>query len=69
MINKSLYNNCLYVGTIITLWLDSEGVDGSFLVPTIYGTNIEGVVCPQDQSRAPVTLIGSLFIRLLCFEG
>ena len=31
-----------------------------FLVPTVDGTDIEGVVYPQDQSRAAVILAGSL---------
>ena len=57
------------MGTIITLWLDSEGVYGSFLAPTIDGTDTEEVLCSQDQSRACVTFIGSLFIRILCFKG
>ena len=34
----------------------SECLSGSFLVPTVDGTDIEGVVCPQDQSRTGVVL-------------
>ncbi len=34
-------------------------VAGSFLVPTIDGTDCEGVVCPQDQSRTSVVLTGT----------
>ncbi len=41
---------------IITLWLYSEGLPGSFLAPTVDGTDCEGVVCPQDQSRTGVVL-------------
>ena len=31
----------------------------SLLVPTVYGTDCEGVACPQDQSRAAVVLNGA----------
>ena len=41
------------------------GVSGSFLVPTVDGTDIEGVVCPKDQSRAAVIFTGTLSIRML----
>ncbi len=37
----------------------SEGLPGSFQVPTVDGTDIEGVVCPQDQSRTGVVLTGT----------
>ncbi len=37
----------------------SEGLPGSFLVPTVDGTDCEGVVCPQDQSRTGVDLTGT----------
>ncbi len=39
--------------------LYSEGLPGSFLVPTVDGTDCEGVVCPQDQSRTGVVLTGT----------
>ena len=42
---------------IITLWLDSEGGSCSFLVPTVDGTDGEGVAYPQIQSRAAVIFI------------
>ncbi len=41
------------------MWLYSEGLPGSFLVPTVDGTDCEGVVCPQDQSRTGVVLTGT----------
>ncbi len=37
----------------------SEGLLGSFLVHTVDGTDCEGVVCPQDQSRTGVVLTGT----------
>ncbi len=43
-----------------------EGLPGSFLVPTVDGTDCEGVVCPQDQSRTGVVLTG---IHLLTRTG
>ena len=49
-----------YQGIIITLRVNSEGVSGSFLVPTVDGTDIEGVVCPKGQSRAAVIFTGTL---------
>ncbi len=45
--------------TPFTLWLYSEGFPGSFPVPTVDGTDCEGVVCPQDQSRTCVVLTGT----------
>ncbi len=39
--------------------LPSEGLPGSFLVLTVDGTDCEGVVCPQDQSRIGVVLTGT----------
>ena len=45
--------------TLITLWVDYYSTNSPFLVPTVDGTDIEGVVCPQDQSRAAVILTGS----------
>ena len=48
------------------MWLYSEGLPGSFLVPTVDGTDCEGVVCPQDQSRTGVVLTG---IHLLTRTG
>ncbi len=42
-----------------TLWLYSEGLPGSFLVPTVDGTDCEGVFCPQDQSRTGVVFTGT----------
>ncbi len=44
---------------VVTLWLYSEGLPGSFLVPTVDGTDCEGVVCLQDQSRTGVVLTGT----------
>ena len=49
-----------YDCNIITLELDHKIVSGSFLVLTIDDTDTEGVACPQDQSRAAITLIRSL---------
>ncbi len=40
----------------------SEGLPGSFLVPTVDGTDCEGVVCPQDQSRTGVVLTGTILL-------
>ncbi len=49
---------------IFTLWLYSEVFPGSFLVPTVDGTDCEGVVCLQDQSRTGVVLTWThLFTR------
>ena len=42
-----------------TLCYHSNDVSLSFLVPTVDGTDCEGVVCPQDQSRAAVVLTGA----------
>ncbi len=41
------------------MWLYSEGLPGSFLVSTVDGTDCEGVVCPDDQSRTGVVLTGT----------
>ena len=46
-----------------TLWLYSEGIFHSFLVPTVDGTDCEGVLCPQRQSRTTVVLTGSHISR------
>ena len=40
----------------------SEGLPDSFLVPTVDGTDCEGVVCPQDQSRTDVVPTGTHLI-------
>ena len=42
-----------------TLCECSNDVPLSLLVPTVEGTDCEGVVCPQDQSRAAVVLTGA----------
>ena len=42
-----------------TLWVDCDSISSPFLIPTVDGTDIEGVLCPQDQSRAVVTFTGS----------
>ena len=44
---------------IFTLWLYSEGISHSLLVPTVDGTDYEGVLCPHSQSRTTVVLTGS----------
>ncbi len=46
----------LYDSIIPCAWLCSEGLPGSFLIPTVDGTNC---VCPQDQSRTGVVLTGT----------
>ena len=43
----------------LTSGLYSEGLPGSFLVHTVDGTDCEGVVCPQDQSRTGVVFTGT----------
>ncbi len=49
----------MLLDSLFTLWLYSEGLPGSFLVPTVDGTDCEGVVCPDDQSRTGVVLTGT----------
>ncbi len=44
---------------MFTSWLYSEGLLGSFLVPAVDGTDCEGVVCPEDQSRTGVVFTGT----------
>ena len=46
--------------TMQTLWVDYDSTLSPFLVPTVDGTDIEGVACPQDQSRAVIILAGFL---------
>ncbi len=46
----------MQLDSLFTLWLYSEGLPGSFLVPAVDGTDCEGVVCPDDQSRTGVVL-------------
>ena len=60
--NYLYYYDSLNFITIIyiTSQLDHKFVSAPFLVPTVDGADTEGVVCPQDQSRAAVTLTGSL---------
>ena len=43
----------------LTSWLYSKGLLGFFMVPTVDGTDCEGVICPQDQSRTGVVLTGT----------
>ena len=42
-----------------TLWADYDSTHSPFLVPTVDRTDCEGIVQPQDQSRAAVILTGS----------
>ena len=44
---------------IFTLRMDCDSILGPFLIPTVDGSDIEGVLCPQDQSRAAITFTGS----------
>ena len=61
---KKYQLHCSYMCTYYlgTLWLDSEVVSGSFLVPTVDSTDIERIVCSKDQSRAAVIFTGTLMI-------
>ncbi len=49
----------MLLDSLFTLWLYGDCLPGSFLVLTVDGTDCEGVVCPQDQSRTGVVLTGT----------
>ena len=72
--NKKTTTKCALCTTIklflelhysCTSQLDHKTVSGPFLVPTVDGTDSEGVACPQDQSGAAVIFTGTLSIRML----